>query len=431
VGGSAQTSQARLTLSVSFTRAVLIALCVSCLCAGVVAFVSRAPDDLRAPQPGIESDDGFTDAQVARHGAYRGPLYLAFGLSLLVQIVALLLLRGGPIGQLVSWAAKVPGGWPARTAVVAAGLAVVLALVALPMGFVRGYAIQKAWHLSNQDVPAWLMDQAKGVGLSLVFAAIAATAFFAVVRWQPRWWWLWGAGAFAGLTAVLVFLFPVVIAPLFNRFTPLEDASLVARIESIAQRAGVEVDEVLVADASKRSNAENAYVAGLGATKQVVLYDTLIAGGNEDETLFVVAHELGHEAESHVVKNLAISAVGLLAGFALLAWLVTGGGLLRWAGAGSLTDLRVLPALLLFALIAGLVTQPIANAVSRSFEARADAIAFELIEDPEPAVNAFRRLALSNIADLRPPAPAVWMFYGHPPIADRIAAARAVSAAKP
>jgi STE24 endopeptidase len=416
---------------VSLARAILIALCVSSLSAGVIAFVSRAPEDVRAPQTGIETDVGFTDAQVARHGAYRGPLYLAFGLSLVVQIVALLLLRGRPIAQLISWAEGVPGGWPARTAIVAAVLAASLALVALPIGFVRGYAIQKAWHLSNQDVPAWLLDQAKGVGISLVFAAIAAAAFFAVVRWQPRWWWLWGAGAFTGLTAILVFLFPVVIAPLFNRFTPLDDPALVSRIEVLAQRAGVEVDEVLVADASKRSNAENAYVAGLGATKQVVLYDTLLAGHNEDETIFVVAHELGHEAENHVVKNLAISAVGILAGFAFLAWLVAGGKLLSWAGAGSLVDLRVLPALLLFALLAGLVTQPLANVVSRSFEARADAIAFALIEDPEPAVNVFRRLALSNIADLRPPAPAVWMFYGHPPIADRIAAARAVSAARP
>lgn len=380
---------------------------------------------------GVTTEVGFTDAQIARHGAYRGPLYLAFGLSLLVQIVALLLLRGDPIAQLVSWADKVPGGWPARTAVVAAAIAAVLALISIPLGFVRGYAIQKAWHLSNQDVPDWLVDQAKGLAISLVVAAVATCAFMAVVRWQPRWWWLWGAGAFTMLTAVLVFLFPIAIAPLFNRFTPLDDPSLVARIETLAGEAGVEIDEVLVADASKRSNAENAYVAGLGATKQLVLYDTLVAGGDEDETLFVVAHELGHEAEDHVVKNVAVSAAGLLAGFALLAWLVTHGGLLRWAGASSLTDLRVLPTLLLFVLLAGLVTQPVANAVSRSFERRADEIAFSLIEDLGPAVNAFKRLAVSNIADLRPPDLAVWMLYSHPPITERIEAARAVSSSKP
>ena len=416
----------------SFARAILIALCVSSVFAGVLAFVSRTPEHVRVPQTDAgTADEIFTDAQVARHGAFRGPIYLAFALSLAAQLVALLLLRGEPFSRFVGSLENLPGGWPARAALVTAILTAALGLIALPIGFVRGYAIQKAWHLSNQDAPAWLLDQVKGLGLSLVFSAIAALAFFAVVRWQPRWWWLWGAGALTALTALLVFLFPVVIAPLFNRFTPLDDPALTSKIETLASEAGVEIDEVLVADASRRSNAENAYVAGLGATKQVVLYDTLLNGGDERETLFVVAHELGHEAERHVLKNVGISTVGILAGFAVLAWLVGGGVLLRWAGAGSLSDLRVLPALLLFALLAGLVTQPISNAISRSFERRADEIAFELIDDPAPAVSAFRRLAISNIADLRPPDVAVWMFYGHPPIADRIAAAEAFSAAKP
>jgi STE24 endopeptidase len=408
---------------VSFIRVVLLVLLLSALSACVVALVSRTPASIRSPQP-IEAAEGqgFTDAQVARHGAYRGPLYLAFALSVLTQSVFLVLLRGRPMSDLVDRVASLPGGWLARTAAVAAIVAASVAVIALPLAFVRGYSIQKAWHLSNQNVGAWLVDQAKGFGLSLVFAAIAALAFFAVVRWLPRWWWLVGAASFTALTALLVFLFPVVIAPLFNRFTVLDDPALTARVRTLAERAGVQVDQVLVADASKRSNAENAYVAGIGATKQVVLYDTLLEGQNEDETMFVVAHELGHEAEGHVIKGLAISAIGLFAGFAALWWLAKG-GLLAWAGAASITDLRVLPALLLFALVAGLVTQPIQNAVSRSFEARADDIAFSLIDDPEPAVRAFRRLAISNIADLRPPAPAVWFFYSHPPIADRIAAA--------
>jgi STE24 endopeptidase len=296
---------------------------------------------------------------------------------------------------------------------------------------VRGHAIQKAWHLSNQDALAWLLDEAKGLGLSIGFAAIAAVAFFAVVRWQPRWWWVWGAASFTALTATLVFLFPVLIAPLFNRFTPLADRDLAARIESLAESAGVNINRVLVADASKRSTAENAYVAGLGATKQVVLYDTLIEGNEEPETLFVVAHELGHESERHVLKGLGVSAVGLFVGFAVLAWLAGRGPFLRWAGAASVADLRILPALLLFAVAAGLVAQPIQNAISRRFEARADAIAFRLTGDPEPAIKAFRSLAISNISDLRPPAVVEWMFYSHPPIADRIEAARAAGTSKP
>lgn len=416
----------------SFGRALLVALCVSSASAGVLALVSRTPPEIRAPQTDAgHSTDGFTDAQVARHGAFRGPLYLAYALSIAVQATTLLLLRGRGIGQVATWAQDLAGGWLVRSAAVVAVVAASMALVALPLAFVRGYAIQHAWHLSNQDVSAWMMDQAKGLGLSLVFAAIAAAAFFAVVRWQPRTWWLWGAGAFTVLTLALVFLFPIAVAPLFNRFTPLEDDALVPRIHALAERAGVEVDQVLVADASTRSSAENAYVAGLGTTKRVVLYDTLLEAGEVDETLFVVAHELAHEREQHVLKGVGVSALGLFLGFAVLAWLISGGWLLRWAGTGSLLDLRVVPVLLLFLLLAGLVAQPVQNAVSRSFERRADAIAFELVGDTEPAVRAFRRLAISNIADLRPPAAAVWFFFGHPPIAARIAAARDQDAVKP
>ena len=394
--------------------------------------MSRAPADVRAPRSDTTTAAGdFTDADVARHGAFRGPLYLAFFLSTGVQLALLLLLRGRPIAEVVEWAERLGGGWAVRYAAVAAVVVGSLALVELPLAAVRGYAIQRAWHLSNQDVSAWLLDQAKGFGLSLVFAAIAAVAFFAVVRWQPRTWWVWGIGAFSLLTLVLVFLYPVVIAPLFNRFTPLADPSLTSQIEVLASKAGVGVDRVLVADASKRSTAENAYVAGLGATKQVVLYDTLLEAGDRDETLFVVAHELAHEREAHVLKSVGVSVLGLSLGFGALAWLVGRGYLLRWAAVSELTDARVLPALLVFALVAGLVAQPIQNAISRSFESRADAVAYDLVGDTEPAVKAFERLARSNIADLKPPALAVWMFFGHPAITDRIAAARDQEATKP
>jgi STE24 endopeptidase len=416
----------------SVVRVVVVALLVSCVAASIVGFVSRTPASVRIQSgPSVVPPSGFTDEQVARHGAFRGPLYLAFVFGVLLEITLLVLLRGRPIGRLISWLETLPGGWPLRAALAAIVLGAMAWLVSLPLGYVRGYAIQKAWGLSTQDAPAWFLDQLRGLGVSGVIAAVAAVAFFAVVRWQPNTWWVWGAGAFTILTAVLVFLYPVAIAPLFNRFTPLTDTVLVERIEALAERAGVDVDEVLVADASRRSTAENAYVAGLGATKQVVLYDTLITDKPIDETLFVVAHELGHESERHVLKNIGFSAVGLFLGFGALAWLVARGPLLSWTGASAITDLRVIPGLVLFATLAGLFLAPVQNAVSRSFEATADRIAFELTGDPDPAIRAFQRLALSNIADLRPPAPAVWFLYGHPPIDDRIEAARTAGGTKP
>lgn len=412
-------------------RALIVVLLLSCAAAAVVGFVSRTPASVRLETPPDDpSSPGFSDEQVARHGAYRGPLYLAFVLGVAVEITLLVLLRGRAIGEIVGWFERVPGGWPARAVLTTITVAAIAWFVALPLGFMRGYVIQKAWGISTQQPPGWIVDQAKGLGVSLVIVAITAVAFFALVRWRPGTWWIWATGAFTVLTAVLVFLYPVAIAPLFNRFTPLQDAELEAEIEDLAARAGVDVDEVLVADASRRSTAENAYVAGLGATKQVVLYDTLLENSETEATLFVVAHELGHEAEGHVLKNVGLSALGLLISFGVLAWLARG-PLLTWTSASSLTDLRVIPGLLLFATIGGLVATPLQNAVSRSFEATADRIAFRLTADPEPAVRAFRRLALSNIADLRPPGPVVWLLYSHPPIEDRIEAARTQGAANP
>lgn len=370
------------------------------------------------------AQDGFTDAQVARHAAYRGPLYLAALLALITQAVFLILLRGDPIARVVRWAEAVPGAWPVGAALVAVIVAVGVWVVSLPLSYVRGHAIQKAWGISTQGAGGWFVDQLKGEAVALVIAAVAGVAFFACVRFQPRTWWLVGAGAFTLLTAMLVFIYPVLVAPLFNRFTPLSDRALTARIQGLGDEIGVDVDEVLVADASRRASTENAYVAGLGATKQLVLYDTLLEAGSEEETLFVVAHEMAHEAEGHVFKSLLVTGIGLFAGFAALAWLLSRPGFLAWSGATSVIDLRLVPTLLLVALLGGLITLPIQNGISRSFERRADAIAFGAIDDPAPAVGAFRRLAISNIADLRPHPLLVWMLYSHPPISDRIEAAR-------
>jgi STE24 endopeptidase len=142
----------------------------------------------------------------------------------------------------------------------------------------------------------------------------------------------------------------------------------------------------------------------------------------------VVAHELGHESENHVIKNVAIASVGLLVGFALLAWLSAKPALWGWAGASGVSDVRAMPLLLLFVAVLGFITLPLQSGISRAFERRADEIAVELTGDPETAVRVFRRLAFSNISDLRPPAIAVWALYSHPPIPDRI---RSVLATKP
>jgi STE24 endopeptidase len=266
------------------------------------------------------------------------------------------------------------------------------------------------------------VDLLKGSAIGAVIAGASALAFFAVVRWQPRTWWVWGWLAFSALTALLVFLFPVVIAPLFNKFTPLEDPALRNRILTLGREAGVDIGRVEVADASKRTTAENAYVAGIGSSKRMVLYDTLLEAGGEEETLFVVAHELGHKKENHIAKGLLVSSLGLLGGFGVLYLLSKNENVWSWAGAEGVADLKAIPLLLLYLIVAGLLVLPLENGISRRNEATADRIAIELTDDPATAAATFRRLAFANLADLRPPRPAVWALFGHPPIPDRIEA---------
>ena len=417
-------------------RALLVIATLSLTAAAVVGLVSRAPADLRGrPATGTATDPSlgasFTDEQVARGAAYRRPGYAGYVAGLVLQVVTILVLARGPWARLVEWLEGRVGAWPLRALLAGAVVALLLTLVTLPLAFVRGYVIEHAWDLSTQGPAGWVADQMKSAAVGAVTSGIAAAVFFAVVRWRPGTWWLWGWGAFTLLTAVMFFLWPVVVAPLFNDFTPLRDGPLNERVRVLAEDAGVPVDEVLVADASRRTTAENAYVAGLGGTKRLVLYDTLLTNGTEDQTAFVVAHELGHQAEGHVPKNLLISALGLFGGFALLGWLGTRGGLWAWAGAEGPGDLRAVPVLLLLATLLTLVAMPLEAALSRRFEADADAIALRLTRDPDAAVGAFRRLALSNLADLDPPPVAVALFYSHPPIPDRIEAALATAGERP
>ena len=420
----------------SWTRAAVIVAAAALGAAALLALIARAPEAVRRTEvPRGATDprlgDSFTAAQVARHGEYRRAGYAAFSLRITVVMVTLVVLCRGPMARLVAALEVVPGGWAVRAALAGAATALLLVAAGLPVGFVHGYINQHAWGLATQDIGAWASDRLRSAALSAVMAAVAAVAFFGVVRWQPRTWWGWGWLVFTALNAAAAFLWPLVVAPLFNRFTPLEDGSLRQRVVGLADAAGIDVGEVLVADASRRSTIENAYVAGFGGSKRIVLYDTLVSAGGERETEFVVAHELGHRIERHVVKNLMIASAGLAAGFGALLWLSARSGPWSWAGAAGIGDLRALPLLVLLVLVANLVALPVETAISRRFEARADEIALELTGDPDTAVRVFRRLAFSNLADLRPPAPVRWFFFHHPPPADRIRAAIVTGSAAP
>jgi STE24 endopeptidase len=223
---------------------------------------------------------------------------------------------------------------------------------------------------------------------------------------------------------------PVLYEPLFNKFTPVEP-DVRQRVLSIAQRAGVKVGDVLVADASRRTTRQNAYVSGLGSTKRVVLYDTLLAQSSPKQVDLVVAHELGHVAHRDVMKGTAFGAAGAVLAVVLIWRLLEWGALREWLGITGAGDPRALPFLAFLLAALTLLSSPVLNAFSRHIEGAADRAAIEYTHDPDTAVEVEVSLARSNLSDLDPNPFIVWFFYTHPPTLERIETALDWKAAHP
>jgi STE24 endopeptidase len=216
------------------------------------------------------------------------------------------------------------------------------------------------------------------------------------------------------------FVYPLVVEPLFNSFTPLEDGPLRTQILQLADDEGVEVDDVLVADASRRTTTLNAYVSGFGGTRRVVVYDTLVDDLPEDQALSVVAHELGHARHGDVLIGTALGAAGALVGVGLLGLLA---GAAERRGRPRMGEVGALPRVLALAAVATFLASPIQNGISRQIETRADVDALSATNAPQPFVALQRRLAVKSLADPTPPAWSQWWFGSHPTVLERIALA--------
>jgi STE24 endopeptidase len=365
-------------------------------------------DDRIAPV--LTADDDaealFGPEQVERGRRYHRPLYRAFALDLVLALGTLGLLAAGP------WPDGLP--WWLGGPLFAATATVAVALVRLPLSLWRGWARERRWGLSTQTLAGFLADRAKGIGVGVVLAALTVLGLEALVRLVPGAWPVAAAGVGAALVLALGFVAPVVLEPLFNRFAPLADAELAADLRALAERAGVPVREVLVADASRRTAKANAYVSGLGATRRLVLFDTLLAASPASEVTAVVAHELGHRRARHVAQATVLGMAGAAVG-AVALWAVLG------ERAGEPADVPLV--LLVLSLLELLALAPGAY-LSRRWERAADRFALRLTRDPEALEAAFRRLAATNVADLAPPLLVRALVLTHPPLPERIAAVR-------
>ncbi|GAA1226531.1 hypothetical protein GCM10009665_16330 [Kitasatospora nipponensis] len=376
-------------------------------------------------------DQDFTPAQRARGRALRRAQQpWALG-GRAAGLAVTLLLGLTPAGaHLVTAAGGLLGG--SRTAQVLAGAAALVLigqLVALPFA-ARVRMIRCDYGLTVQGWGGWAVDLLRGLALTLLLALPAALGLYALTGWSTTRWWLAAPGAAAGLTVLLSFLFPLLVEPLFNRFSPMPPGELRTSLLALAARDDVRVRDVLVADASRRTTALNAYVSGFGATRRIVAYDTLLSTAEPREVELVVAHELGHVKHRDVPVGTALGALGAAVAVALLALLASRPALLDAAGVSDLADPRSLPLFAACAAVLGALAGPPQAAVSRRMEARADWHALELTDDPAQFIAMQRRLALTNVADVDPPRLLELLFASHPGTARRIAAARAWAARK-
>jgi STE24 endopeptidase len=372
--------------------------------------------------------EAFTEDEVRACVAYAKPRQrwglAGYGADL--AVLAALALTG-PGRAVVRAVAGLAGSWaPGRVVLATVTVLAVRAGVGLPFS-VRAYRQDARAGLATQRLGGFLRDWAKGRAVGLVLTALPLCALVLGARWRPPGWPLVAAAAAVLLVLALALLGPVLIEPLFNRFRPLDPGPLRARLLELAATMRVPVGDVLVADASRRTTKVNAYVSGLGRTRRVVVYDTLLAAagspGGADEVALVVAHELAHVRHRDVlwgtVGVAALAAASVLAVVALFELEPVRAAL----GVSGLGDPLAVSGLLLLAALGGLVAAPVASAISRWAEARADWVSLEVTRDPATAVAVERRLALENRADLRPNRLLMVMFASHPSTMARIAQA--------
>jgi len=380
--------------------------------------------------PAADPLEAFTEDEVRACVAYAKPRqrWALAGYAADLAILAALALSG-PGRAVVRGVAGLAGGWaPGRVMLATLAVLAVRAAVGLPFSL-RAYRQDARAGLATQRLGGFLRDWAKGRGVGLVLTLVPLTALVLGARWEPPGWPLLAAAAAVLLVLALAVAGPVLIEPLFNRFTPLEAGPLRARLLDLAATMGVPVRDVLVADASRRTTRVNAYVSGLGRTRRVVVYDTLLAAagpgspGGADEVALVAAHELAHVRHRDVlwgtIGAAALAALSVLAAVALFEL----DGVRAGLGIGGLGDPLAASGLLLLGAVGGLVVAPVASAISRWAEARADWVALEVTRDPATAVAVERRLALENRADLRPSRLLLVMFASHPSTMARIAQA--------
>ena len=296
---------------------------------------------------------------------------------------------------------------------------VVLSLVALPLDWYAQFKLEERFGFNTTTVGTWCLDRVKGFLLALALGYPLLVLILKIVRWTGGSWWLWAWACVMAFQLLMMVLAPVLILPLFNKFTPLPEGTLRDRLLALAERTNFRARSIQVMDGSKRSRHSNAFFIGFGRLRRIVLFDTLTQQLAEPELEAVLAHEIGHARLWHIPKMLAGSAAGTLAGFFALAWLAQQAWFYRTFG---FVPGNFEPALLLFALLSGAITfwfSPLLHHWSRRYEYQADAFAAAAVRDPQPLIAALRKLNEKNLSNLTPHPLFSGFYYSHPTLLER------------
>ncbi|GAA2406599.1 hypothetical protein GCM10010191_13380 [Actinomadura vinacea] len=420
-------------------RAAAIAALVLFAAVGAVLALTTPWNPLPGDVPGgaapVDPSRDFSAAEIARSRAFDAALAPRAYSSLVAGLAVVLVLGLTPLGaRFIAWTTARVRRWPLRVAVAAVALTTVLRLAGLPFG-VWGEAVLRRYGLSTQSWPEWFVDQAKSLGVTWIVWTLALLLLYWALRRFPRYWWTGAAAAGFLLVVTMSFLYPIAFEPVFNKFHSLPQGRLRADLLAMAQRDGVPVKDVLVADASRRTTALNAYVSGFGSTRRIVVYDTLLKATPEPRVKAIVAHELGHAKYADVLYGTLIGALSVSAAVCLLHLLLSSPRLLRRSGvapeggdgdgaAGGAADPRSLALLLALVTVAMQLGTPVQNLISRQIEARADAHSLDLTRDPATFASMQHELSSRNISDLGPDPLERVLYMTHPSAPERIAMAR-------
>ncbi|MFD8595827.1 M48 family metallopeptidase [Kitasatospora sp. NPDC059646] len=385
-----------------------------------------------ADTPSPEASGDFTPQEAARGRALRrAQLPWALGGQLAsLALTAVLGFTAAGADLVTAVGGWFGGDWAAEVLAGSAALVLLGRAVTLPFS-AKVRTARAGFGLVTQGWAGWAVDAARGTAVTLALFLPLALGLYALIGRSPGHWWVPGALAAALLTVAMSFLHPLVFEPLFNRFSPMPHGELRTALLELARRDGIAVRDVLVADASRRTTALNAYVSGFGPTRRIVVHDTLLATADPREVELVAAHELGHVKHRDVATGTALGALGAAVVVPVLAALLAWQPLLDAAGAAHPQDPRSLPLLAALAALLGAASVPAQCAVSRRIEARADRHALELTGDAEQFIAMQRRLAVANVSDPNPPRAVELLLATHPSAGRRIAAARRWQAAQP